>query len=114
VRSLDPQGRATQTNLELKAVRAVRDAGFPEPELQAPVVDGDGRKRRLDLAWPGRLLDLETDGDRWHTSPRDRQAMTVRDDALRAVGYEVVRIDSDDVEHDLRGVIARLRPFFGG
>ena len=78
------------------------------------MVDGDGRKRKLDLAWPERVLDLETDGDRWHTSRRDRQAMKVRDAALRAVGYDVVRVDSDDVEHDLRGVIARLRPFFGG
>jgi very-short-patch-repair endonuclease len=113
VRSLDPDGRATQTNMELKALRAVRAAGFPDPQLQFRVLDGDGRRRRLDLAWPDLLLDLETDGDRWHTSRSDRAAMHVRDAAMRAIGYDVVRVDSDDVEHDLPGVIARLRPFFG-
>lgn len=113
VDSLDPKGRATQTNLELAALRAVRQAGLPEPQLQLRVVDGDGRTRKLDLAWPAQGLDLETDGDRWHLNPRDRRAMQVRDAALAVVGYTTVRATSADVEHDIRGVVARLRPFFG-
>jgi very-short-patch-repair endonuclease len=112
VRSLDKRGRATQTNLELRVLQAVRAAGLPEPELQVRVVDGDGRNRRLDLAWPDRRLDLELDGDRWHTSDGDRKAMKVRDAALGAVGYQVVRVDSDEVDRDLPGVITRLRPWF--
>jgi hypothetical protein len=111
IRSLDPRGRATQTNMELEILRVVRHAGLLEPELQLPVVDGDGRRRRLDLAWPGRMLDVETDGDRWHTSTRDRAEMQRRDAALRAVGYEIVRLDSAEAE-DRRLVIDRLRPFF--
>jgi very-short-patch-repair endonuclease len=113
VDSLDPHGRATQTNMELVTLRAVRDAGLPEPHLQLRIRDGDGRVRRADIAWPEQRLDLETDGDRWHLSPRDRRAMRVRDAALAAVGYSTVRASSAEVEHDLPGVIARLRPFFG-
>jgi len=113
VRSLDPKGRATQTNLELTVLNAVRAAGLPEPHLQFPVVDGDGRKRRLDLAWPEVRLDLETDGDRWHLSGPDRSAMAVRDAALRAVGFEVIRVDSGQVETDLSATIRRLHAFFG-
>lgn len=114
IRSLDRNGRATQTNLELANLRGIRAAGFPEPELQLAVVDGDGRRRRLDIAWPDRMVDLETDGDRWHTSAADRREMARRDAALEAVGYAVVRVDSDEVEHRMREVIAKLRPFFGG
>jgi very-short-patch-repair endonuclease len=113
VESLDPKGRATQTNMELVSLRAIRDAGLPEPDLQLRIVDGDGRRRRADIAWPEQRLDLETDGDRWHLHPRDRRAMQVRDEALAAVGYTTIRADSAEVEHDLRGLIARLRPFFG-
>lgn len=113
IRSLDDEGRATQTNMELDALRVLRQAGLPEPRLQLPVVDGDGRRRKLDIAWPDQLLDLETDGDRWHTSTRDRRAMEVRDAALRAIGYEVVRVDSDDVAHHLDALVPRLRSFFG-
>ena len=114
IRSLDRNGKATQTNLELAGLRGIRAAGLPEPELQLPVVDGDGRRRRLDIAWPDRMLDLETDGDRWHTSAADRREMKRRDAALRAVGYTVVRADSDEIEHRMRVVLATLAPFFGG
>jgi hypothetical protein len=114
VRSLDPKGRATQTNLELTALRAIAaDPSIPEPHVQVPVVDGDGRKRKLDLAWPDDGLDLEVDGDRWHLSPPDKCEMKKRDAALLAVGYETWRVDSDQVSHDLRAILARLRTFFG-
>lgn len=114
VRSLDPKGRATQTDMEVRTIRTITaDPSIPEPHLQLPVVDGDGRKRRLDLAWPEHGLDLETDGDRWHLNPRDKREMQRRDRALAAVGYETWRIDTDDVDHRLPEVVARLRRFFG-
>jgi hypothetical protein len=115
VLSLDKGGRATQTNLELTVLEPIHAApGIPEPHVQFPVVDGDGRKRKLDVAWPDAGLDLEVDGDRWHLSAKDRAAMKVRDRALREVGYETWRVDSDQVAHDLPTIIRRLHRFFGG
>lgn len=115
VRTLDPKGRATQTNMELSIVRAIVDVpAVPEPHLQLPVVDGDGRKRKLDLAWPDHGLDVETDGDRWHLNPRDKAEMKRRDAALRAVGFDVWRFDSDEVASALPVIVGRLRRFFGG
>lgn len=114
VNSLDPKGRATQTNLELTVVRAIADDGrIPEPHLQFPVLDADGTKRKLDLAWPDHGLDLETDGDRWHLNPTDKAEMQRRDAALLRVGYEVWRVDSDDVPGELAALLRRLRMFFG-
>lgn len=115
IRSLDPSGRATQTNLELLVVRAIADqSAIPEPHLQFPVVDGDGRKRRLDIAWPEHGLDLETDGDRWHLNPRDKAEMKRRDAALARVGYQTWRVDSAAVAGELAATVARLRRFLGG
>ncbi|MDQ3294120.1 MAG: endonuclease domain-containing protein, partial [Actinomycetota bacterium] len=83
-------------------------AGAPEPLLQAPVVDADGRRRRLDLAWPERSLDVETDGDRWHLNPADRRAMTDRDRALAAAGTKTLRFSSSDLELDLTACVATV------
>jgi hypothetical protein len=115
VRTLDPAGRATQTNMELTLVRAIVDVpGIPEPHLQFLVVDGAGKKRKLDLAWPDHGLDVETDGDRWHLNPRDKVEMKRRDAALHEVGYDTWRFDSDEVATALPAIVARLRRFFGG
>lgn len=108
VSTLDADGRATQTNLELKLLSAMRDAGLPEPHLQFRVVDGDGRKRVLDFAWPDAMLDLETDGDRDHLSPAARAGDRKRDAALRAVGWGVLRVSSADVDLRLPATIAAI------
>ncbi|WP_146244292.1 hypothetical protein [Curtobacterium sp. MCBD17_032] len=43
---------------------AVVDAGFPEPELNVDVRDGEGRfLGRVDMAWPEYRIALEYDGD---------------------------------------------------
>ncbi len=42
VRSLDEDGRASQTNLELDLVRLLALHGLPTPQLQLPVLGADG------------------------------------------------------------------------
>jgi very-short-patch-repair endonuclease len=108
VKSLDPNGRATQTNLELKLLAAIQAAGLPPPLVQHIVVDGDGRNRRLDLAWPDRRVDVETDGDRWHLNPADRAEMATRDAALARAGWRTERVDAGEVDVALSAVLARL------
>jgi hypothetical protein len=76
------------------------------------VIDGDGRKRKLDLAWPDIGLDVETDGDRWHLNPADRAAMAVRDAALEQVGWRTDRVDAGEVDMALAAVLARVRSYF--
>jgi len=62
--SLPTDGTATETNLELDMVRLLRVSGLPRPKVQYRVVDADGIRRRLDVAYPEAMLDIETDGDR--------------------------------------------------
>jgi very-short-patch-repair endonuclease len=106
VQSLPTDGRATERNLELDMVRLLRGNGLPPPRVQFPVRDVHGVRRRLDLAYPEAKLDIETDGDRWHTMRRDRRADRGRDDALEAVGWEVQRYGADDI-HQWSGLTVR-------
>lgn len=108
VASLDADGRATQTNLELRLLRLVRDHGLPEPVLQHRVVDADGRRRRLDLAWPDSMLDVETDGDRDHLVAAGQRRDRVRDAALRALGWDIRRFTSADIDLRPAEVIGSL------
>lgn len=99
VRSL-PDAGATQTRLKLDLLRLVRAHELPEPALQL-VVAG----HRLDLSWPRALLDVETDGDRWHLNPADRARDRARDATLQAAGWRVLRFGTADVhEHPARTV----------
>jgi very-short-patch-repair endonuclease len=104
--SLPSDGTATERNLEVDMLRLIRVNGLPRPKVQFPVVDADGIRRRLDLAYPQAKLDIETDGPRFHKIRRDRRSDRRRDDALEAVGWEVQRYDEDDI-HQWSGLTVR-------
>ncbi|MCG5431693.1 type IV toxin-antitoxin system AbiEi family antitoxin domain-containing protein [Mycobacterium sp. MYCO198283] len=79
-------------------VRCVmHDGGLAVPELQYELVDGDGRLRRLDFAWPDRRVAAEYDGEEWHggvdAMRRDRR----RQSALLAVDWVVVSVVAEDL-----------------
>ncbi len=101
--------RATETGLELDLARLLRVHGLPEPELQYRVTDGNGEARRLDLAYPVQRVDLEADGDRWHTSALDQADDERRDAAIAAIGYTVLRFTDSDIHHRPDHTVARVR-----
>ena len=109
VRHLPKDGTATERNLELDMLRLLRANGLPEPAVQYPVLDADGRKRRLDLAYVEAKLDIETDGDRWHTMTRDRAKDRQRDRALIALGWEIQRYGSADIHLHAGRTLAKIR-----
>jgi very-short-patch-repair endonuclease len=102
-------GGATETGLELDLVRLLRAGGLPDPEVQLRVIDGNGEIRRLDVAYSGPRIDLDTDGDRWHSSALDRSRDRRRDAALEAVGYEVHRLGSHDIHQWPDRTVRRVR-----
>ena len=69
-------------------------AGLP-PEVQYPLVLR-GRRYRLDLAYPGRRIAVEYDGDD-HRTPRRARSDLVREAALAAAGWRVLRFDAEEV-----------------
>lgn len=79
-----------ETRLRLVVVRA----GFPEPEVNPPLVDRHGVViAHGDLAWPRHRVVLEYEG-RQHAEDADQFAIDIRRlDDLAAEDYRVIRVD---------------------
>ena len=87
----------TETGLEEAFLAIVREAGLPDPEVNAPMTLSDGTPVRIDFLWRRERLAVETDGHPFH---RTRQAMerdTRRDQLLRLAGFEPVRYTDTQV-----------------
>jgi hypothetical protein len=66
------------------------------------------RRVRLDLLVEG-LLDVETDGSAFHLSPQARDADLLRDEQLRELGLEVVRVSFRQRYDAPAQTLARIR-----
>ena len=74
------------------------DAGFPRPEPQIWVPDGDAPVYRLDLGWRERRVGIEYDGEEFHSADRDRRHDEERRERLyRDYGWCVIGVDRGDV-----------------
>jgi hypothetical protein len=78
------------------------------PSIGQFVVSVEGRRRKLDRAWPEVCLAVELDGARFHTDPEARQRDLARDAALASIGWLVLRFTYADVLRDPDGVRARV------
>lgn len=82
---------------------------LPAPELQAVIETPDGWSARVDFLFRAQRVVVEFDGMFKYTSAEHLQAEKKREDRLRALGYEVVRIIWADLEHPERvraGILA--------
>ncbi|MFD7155948.1 type IV toxin-antitoxin system AbiEi family antitoxin domain-containing protein [Kribbella sp. NPDC059898] len=91
----------------------LHNEGFPAPTLQAEFVDADGFVGRVDFWFPEYNTVVEFDGlTKYGEGSREvliREKM--REDRLRALGLEVVRITWADLEHPARTAM-RIRQAF--
>jgi uncharacterized protein DUF559 len=82
-----------ETRLRLVLARA----GLPAPVLQYPVRGGDGTcVARLDLAYVEARLGIEYDGE-CHWEPTAVRKDLLRQNALRALSWSLLRFTADDV-----------------
>ena len=88
---VDPRA---ESPMESRVRVALVLGGLP-PEVQYPVVLR-GRRYRLDLAYPRQRIAVEYDGDD-HRSQRRARLDLVREAALVAAGWRVLRFDADVV-----------------
>lgn len=100
-------GRA-ESPMESEARLVMIDGGLPLPELQYEIIDGRGKLRRLDFAWPALKVAAEYDSDEWHTGAdalhRDREKVA----AVQDLGWIVVPIVRDDVRRRQQELVARI------
>lgn len=74
--------------------------GLPEPTLNHPVHDRDGRLVALiDLAYPEAMVGIEYEGDGHRERQRFRDDI-VRRELLEDLGWTIIRLTADDVPAD--------------
>jgi hypothetical protein len=89
---VDPR---SESPMESRARMALHLGGLPPPAVQHPVI-ARGVRYRLDLAYPEVLLAVEYDGADHRTQQRARRDL-VREAALTALGWHILRFDADVV-----------------
>ncbi|WKG06473.1 type IV toxin-antitoxin system AbiEi family antitoxin domain-containing protein [Mycolicibacterium sp. HK-90] len=100
-------GRA-ESPMESEARLVMLDGGLPAPELQYEVIDGNGKVRRLDFAWPEHGLAVEYDGVDWHGNPDALRNDRRRTAALMDVGWTVIAIVFEDVRYREGEMVGRI------
>lgn len=87
--------------------------GLPAPALQVGYEDEDGLIGKVDFAFPGYATVVEFDGLLKYSGGSAEILIRekIREDRLRAIGLEVVRIIWSDLDHPLR-TAARIRAAF--
>ncbi|MFP5318546.1 MAG: endonuclease domain-containing protein [Acidimicrobiia bacterium] len=93
-----PGQAATESPLEDDLVRLLWHANL-EPERQWVVALPDGRRLRLDLAFPGARVAVEVQGFIWHASRQDLQRDCDRHNLLRILGWQVLAFTAHDIRH---------------
>lgn len=78
-----------RSGAEIKALELLRDAGVELPRLNVDIAGEEA-----DLSWPSLKLVIEIDGGPFH---QDAGEDARKEAAWRGAGWEVRRIDSDDV-----------------
>jgi len=93
---------------ELVLAAALEELGLPAFTRQFQVQVDTGGVVRLDLALPADQFGIEVDDPAWHASPVAMQRDHARDLFLRADGWDLVRVTSDDVFRRLRSTSAGI------
>lgn len=90
---------APESPLESRVLRALVDGGVPMPIRQHRVVLPDGRRRRIDFAWPVEKVGLEADSYQWHSSPAAWAADRRRVEELRDAGWVILSATARDLRN---------------
>jgi very-short-patch-repair endonuclease len=96
--------RLTDSELERRFLRIVRQAGLRDP-LTQQWVNG----YRVDFYWPRLGLIVETDGLRYHRTATQQSRDRVRDQTHIAAGLTVLRFTHAQVAFEPESVISTLR-----
>lgn len=75
----------------------MRIADLPVPQAQVWIQDGTGIVARVDFLFAAERTILEFDGLVKYRTPEDLRAEKIREDRLRTLGYEVVRLTWADL-----------------
>ena len=105
VLSRRPYGAApTESDAETLFLQLARSSGLPEPRRQYVVIL-QGRKYRLDFAWPELRLAVEIDGASVHAQPNALRFDLLRQNRIILDGWAVLRYTWFDVVNHAHDVV---------
>jgi hypothetical protein len=93
---------------EVKLLRLLRDAGFPEPVLHCNICDGPYHVAEVDFAFPEQRVAIEATSFKHHSGKRAWTNDAERLSKLAALHGRVVLVTWDDVDNKPDEVIARI------
>jgi very-short-patch-repair endonuclease len=98
--------RRAESPMESRMRLALHLGGLPAPAVQHPVV-ARGVRYYLDLAYPEAKLAIEYDGGDHRTQRRARRDL-LREAALTALGWKILRFDADVVLYRPDRIVAEV------
>jgi hypothetical protein len=103
------QAGGVESHAEVAVLRWLLVAGMPAPVRQLVVVLPDGKRLRVDLAWPVERVVLEVDGFAHHHGPRKLSVDHERRSVLTALGWHVLTTTVAEVRRGGSNLLAALR-----
>jgi putative AbiEi antitoxin of type IV toxin-antitoxin system/uncharacterized protein DUF559 len=100
----------TANDYEAWFLALVREAGLPEPMVNASLAAPDHPPLKPDFCWPAHQLIVETDGWDTHRTHAAFQADRRRDAALTAAGWRVVRFTYREARATIQRRLRALLP----
>lgn len=94
------------SELEVRALRALHDSGLPAPVQQFQVRRLDGRLARIDLAYPAEMVAIELDGWDHHGRRSAFDPDRIRRNELTLLGWNVYQFTSTMSDDVLTATIA--------
>lgn len=107
--ALDLVRTRSRSRQETRLRLAIIEAGFPEPDLNLPLIE-DGRVMALiDLAYRARKVAIEYEGEQHLTDPEQWARDIRRYEMLALKGWHVIRVTKSDLGTGRADLIARIR-----
>lgn len=88
----------------------MHDSGLPKPDLQVEVCDEWGSVfARCDLAYKEAKIDIEYDGEDYHSTPEQVAHDEARDEQLGLLGWKVIRVTAKRLREEPWKVLKEIR-----
>jgi predicted transcriptional regulator of viral defense system len=101
-----------ESRLEQELLELVLRCEVPPPVPQYELRCVDGRRVRLDFAWPDAGVAVEADGRRWHATTADFERDRARGNSITASGWSLYRFGWADVRERRAGTVASIHRAF--
>jgi predicted transcriptional regulator of viral defense system len=97
-----------ESRLEQELFELLLRCEVPPPVPQYELRCVDGRRVRLDFAWPDAGVAVEADGRRWHATTADFERDRARANSITASGWSLYRFGWADVRQRRAGTVASI------